>query len=117
MNASVQTHSALSTRQTLCSTPIAPKFLEIGNGFTALSFKHSSYEEIMDSDVIKDAVKNAIEEKNADLPRYEQIKKFRIVPHDFSQETGELTPTMKVKRKVVNEKFAGLIENMYASKE
>ena len=48
MNASVQTHSALSTRQTLCSAPIAPKILEFGNSFTALSFKHSSYEEIMD---------------------------------------------------------------------
>ena len=54
MNASVQTHSALSTRQTLCSTPIAPKFLEIGNGFTALSFKHSSYEEIMDPLIMVD---------------------------------------------------------------
>lgn len=54
MNASIQTHRALSTRQTLCSAPIAPKYLEIGNGFTALSFKHASFDEIMDPLIIVD---------------------------------------------------------------
>jgi len=58
-------------------------------------------------------VDKALAEKNKLLARYEQIKKYRIIPYDFSQETGELTPTMKVKRKVVNEKFKDLIEEMY----
>jgi long-chain acyl-CoA synthetase len=44
----------------------------------------------------------------------EQIKKFKILPHDLSQETGELTPTLKVKRNVVNEKFAGEIDALYS---
>jgi long-chain acyl-CoA synthetase len=43
----------------------------------------------------------------------EQIKKFKILPEDLSQQTGELTPTLKVKRNVVNEKFAGEIEALY----
>jgi redox-sensitive bicupin YhaK (pirin superfamily) len=54
MNASIQTHRVLSTRQTLCSAPIAPKYLEIGNGFTALSFKHASFDEIMDPLIMVD---------------------------------------------------------------
>jgi long-chain acyl-CoA synthetase len=44
----------------------------------------------------------------------EQIKKFKILPEDLSQANGELTPTMKVKRNVVAEKFAQEVENLYA---
>jgi long-chain acyl-CoA synthetase len=44
----------------------------------------------------------------------ESIRKFRILPVDFTEDTGELTPTMKVKRNVVAEKFAADIESIYA---
>ena len=44
----------------------------------------------------------------------EQIKQFEILPADLSQETGELTPTLKVKRNVVHEKNADLIDELYA---
>lgn len=50
---------------------------------------------------------------NADLARYETVKKFVILPDDFSPETGELTPTMKVKRRIINQKYATQIESMY----
>ena len=42
------------------------------------------------------------------------MKKFEILPHDLSQEGGELTPTMKVKRNVVADKYAAEIESLYA---
>lgn len=51
---------------------------------------------------------------NPELARYEQIKKFTVLPNEFSVDTGELTPTMKVKRNVVNEKFAAQIKAMFA---
>jgi long-chain acyl-CoA synthetase len=51
---------------------------------------------------------------NAKLARVQTIKKFTIIPSEFSVDGGELTPTMKVKRKVVNDKYRAEIEAMYA---
>jgi long-subunit acyl-CoA synthetase (AMP-forming) len=55
-----------------------------------------------------------VEKINADLARVQTIKKIKLLPADLSIEGGELTPTMKVKRKVVNSKYADAIEAFYA---
>jgi long-chain acyl-CoA synthetase len=58
-------------------------------------------------------VSRTVEEKNSQLQSYARIKKFTILPGDFTQEGGELTPTLKVKRKVVSNKYMGAIEELY----
>lgn len=50
---------------------------------------------------------------NKNLPRYEQIKKFRLIENPFSEETGELTPTLKLKRRIIYQKYGEFIESMY----
>ena len=58
-------------------------------------------------------VQASIDELNAQVNRWETIKKFTILDRDLSEEDGELTASLKVKRKVVEEHFADQIEAMY----
>jgi long-chain acyl-CoA synthetase len=59
-------------------------------------------------------VQEIVDGVNADRSRYEQVKRFAILPHDFSMETGELTPTLKLKRRVVQERYADELDELYA---
>jgi long-chain acyl-CoA synthetase len=72
-------------------------------------------EEVAASDQMRAEVQRAVDATNAKVGRVEQIKKFEILPHDLSQASGELTPTLKVKRNVVGEKFADRVEALYAA--
>ena len=62
---------------------------------------------------VVERVGRTVEEKNSQLQSYARIKKFAILPGDFTQEGGELTPTLKVKRKVVSNKYMTAIEELY----
>jgi long-chain acyl-CoA synthetase len=73
----------------------------------------SSYAEAARSPAVRQAVQEAIDKVNATLPSYETIKRFSILDRDFSQETGEMTPTLKVKRKLATQRFKKEIDAMY----
>jgi len=62
---------------------------------------------------IVERVSRTVEEKNTNLQSYAKVKKFAILPVDFTPEGGELTPTLKVKRKVVSEKYKKELESLY----
>ncbi len=75
---------------------------------------YSTVADLAGNQKVHDLIQAQIAEKNRDLAQYEQIKKFRILPGDFTIDTGELTPTLKMKRRVVNDKFKAEIEALYA---
>ncbi len=62
---------------------------------------------------VKDMFRKEIDSIQRDLPTFEKVRRFELLPQALTVEGGEITPTMKVKRKVVEEKFAQLIEKMY----
>ena len=63
---------------------------------------------------VRAEVQRAVDEANAKLSRVEQIKRFEILPTEFSVESGELTPSLKLKRHVVHSKWSDVIDRMYA---
>jgi long-chain acyl-CoA synthetase len=72
-------------------------------------------EQLARSDELRATVQSHVDRVNERHARVEQVKRFAILPRDLSQESGELTPTMKVKRNVVAEKYAREIESLYES--
>jgi long-chain acyl-CoA synthetase len=60
-------------------------------------------------------VQGYVDEVNTHLNNVERIKKFTILGSDWTVDSGELTPTLKMKRKVVNQRYSDAIERMYAS--
>ena len=73
-----------------------------------------SYAEIAASPQIHEELQQSIDELNAKLNRWETIKKFAVLDRDLTVESGELTPSLKVKRKVVEDNFRDTLEGFYA---
>lgn len=99
-------------RKYICAL-IVPDFPELHryskhNGIPACSDK-----DLIANDQVKALIQKQVDEVNETLPRYEQIKYYKILDKPFSVESGELTPTLKLKRRIVFEKFKDEIEGMY----
>jgi long-chain acyl-CoA synthetase len=74
-----------------------------------------SYGDAARSKAVRARVQDAVDRLNATLPSYETVKRFTILDRDFSIESGELTPSLKVRRKAATRKFKAQIDAMYES--
>ncbi|MEU0931854.1 long-chain fatty acid--CoA ligase [Embleya sp. NPDC005971] len=77
------------------------------------ALRDSSYEELAGSAEARALIADCLEELNAGLQRWQTVKKFAILPRDLSVEHGELTPSLKVKRRAVEREYAELLDDMY----
>jgi long-chain acyl-CoA synthetase len=75
---------------------------------------YKNVEELTRNPRVLDLFRRRVEAKMAGLPPFQTVKKFRLLPRELTQEAGELTPTLKLKRRVIEQKFAALIESMYS---
>ena len=94
---------------------IIPDFPELQRYAKHNGISASSNKELIENDKVKELLKKQVDEVNETLPRYEQIKYYKILDKPFSVESGELTPTLKLKRRIVFEKFKDDIEKMYTN--
>lgn len=93
---------------------IVPSFAALEEWAKENNIAFSSHEDLVKNpDVIKFYEKR-IADQSRELANYEKIKRFTLMPKEFTQDGGELTPTLKIKRKVVGEKFKDIIDAMYA---
>jgi long-chain acyl-CoA synthetase len=74
---------------------------------------HSGYEELVRNPVIQKLVSDSMERINAQLARYETIKKYIVLPKEFTVEEGDLTPSLKIKRKQICQKYGAELEALY----
>lgn len=73
-----------------------------------------SYAEIVTSDAAREMVQGYIDQLNSRLNRWETIKRFAILDHDFTIEDGEVTPSLKLRRKAVENRYASVLESFYS---
>ena len=76
----------------------------------------SDYQKLVQEPRLREVLSKRIEELNKKLASYEQVKKFLLSPKEWTPETGELTPTLKVKRKVVTAQFEKELDALYEEK-
>ena len=74
---------------------------------------YSSLEELAGSQEVHDLIEGFVRQGNEQLERWETIKKFEILPGELSVEEGEVTPSLKIRRKIVEKKYADLLNSMY----
>ena len=92
---------------------IIPSFPNLREWCKANKLNYSTDEEMISNDRVVEMYKDLVESFNKYFNHVEQIKKFELLPHDWSVETGELTPKLSLKRKVIMERYRDSIERIY----
>lgn len=104
----------IGDKREYCTALIVPDF-DVLKGYAesnGISFK--SDDELVGNQKIYDLFKTEIDNHQRDLAKYERVRRFTLLPEAFTVENGGMTPTLKIKRKEVEKKFAETIEKMYS---
>jgi long-chain acyl-CoA synthetase len=90
-----------------------PNFLILEDYCKKNGIEYQSPEQIIQNPVIYKLYEKLIADKTRSLGQVEKIKKFVLLPQELTQEAGELTPTLKLKRKFIDQKYKPLIDKLY----
>jgi long-chain acyl-CoA synthetase len=101
-------------RQAYMAALIVPDFEVLEAHAKSEGISYESIEDLISKEEIQNIYKKEIREYSKELASHEKIRDFRLVSNEFSVETGELTPTLKVKRRIVEDKYGHLIDEMFA---
>ena len=105
--------TAVGDRRKYVSALIVPSFEALETVARQKGIAFASREELVRHPEIRAFFRERIDQQSADLARYETIKAFTLLPREFSQADGEITPTQKVRRKAIAQRFAPEIDAMY----
>jgi long-chain acyl-CoA synthetase len=109
----VEQIAVIGDRRPYVTALIVPSFLNLEPWAQAQGIAAASREDLIRDTRIQQLYRARIDAQSKDLARFEQIKKFTLLPRELTVEGGEITPTLKVKRRAVETKYASEIEAMY----
>ncbi len=104
----------IGDRRQYLAALIVPDF-EVLNGWAANENVAGTIEEKLQNPKLRAILQSEVDAVNEHLARYEQIRVWELVPAEFTLEGGELTPTLKVKRRVINIKYKSILDRLYAA--
>lgn len=95
------------------SALVVPNFEFLKDELAKLKIPFTDWKEVVQMPAVKELYRRKIEEFQHSLSGFEKVKKFTLMPNEFEISTCEITPTLKIKRNIVNEKYRDLIDKMY----
>lgn len=105
--------SLIGDKHKFVSVIISPNFPALEDWAKKHGVKYKTRAELVADAQVLGAYGEIVREVNATLANYESLKRFRVVADEWTQETGELTPSLKLKRRVLNSRYAELISSVY----
>ena len=106
----------IGERQPYMAALIVPDFETLEAHAKSQGISYDSLEELVEQEEIQNIYRREIRNYSRELASHEKIRDFRLVPTEFTVETGELTPTLKIKRRIVEEKYGHLISSIFENK-
>ena len=101
-------------RQAYMAALIVPDFEVLTSYAESNNITYDSAEELIKDEDIQSIYRKEIRSQSKELASHEKIRDFRLVPNEFTVESGELTPTLKVKRRIIEDKYSDLINDIFA---
>ncbi len=114
MSSCISAAAVVGDRRKFITALIVPDFSGVSAAAAERGVKFQSQADIARSPVTREIISGEVEKVNSHLAQYETIKRFAILDTDFSFENGELTYTMKLKRRVIEDRNREAIEQLYA---
>ncbi len=103
----------IGDKRNFISALVVPAFDAVKSWATEKNLNFDSNEELIALQEVVDLFESEIDNRTENFARYEQVKQFRLLPKELTIEDGELTPTLKIKRRIVEEEFKDLISDIY----
>jgi long-chain acyl-CoA synthetase len=92
---------------------IVPNFEKLERDAASMGVVYNTREELVGHDRVKSLIQSELDRFNQNLDRQEKIRRFALLPRDFTIEEDEITPSLKVKRKVIDKKYKHVIDKLY----
>ncbi len=107
----------IGDKRKFCSALLVPNREIVSHWAREQGIEEDNYRNLLMHPAVQSLFRRVVDHLMTDFAGYEQVKKFLLIPEPFTMENGELTPTLKIKRRVIEEKFAAEINALYQDEE